>query len=167
MNKEKLDLQVQKNLFSTNLETTISALKVIKERGNKLYLPILFDLMASNPEYEIKNEIIRILGTIKKVDTIPLFIEALQTKRYKPIRKTLLTACWQNGLDFRRYLPLFVELIIEEDWETGFEAFTVIENMENFEKETVDATVVKIHDAIENTHDKKKYLLEEILTIIQ
>ena len=149
MNKEKLDLQVQKDLFSTNLETTFSALKIIKERGNKLYLPILFDLLATNPEYEIKKEIGNILGTIKKADTIPVFIEALQTKRYKSIRKTLLTACWQNGLDYRPFLPLFVELVIDEDWETGFEAFTVIENMENFEKEIADEAAFKIHNVIE------------------
>jgi hypothetical protein len=58
-------------------------------------------------------------------------------KRFKirniyPYQEKITTACWENGLDYKNYFPVFVDIVINEDWETGFEAFTVIENMENY-----------------------------------
>ncbi len=168
METYKLDKQIEKDLFSANTNTAISAVKAIKETGNKLYLPILFDLLISEPEEELKSEIKYVLGSVKKRDTVPIFIDALKTKKYKPIRKSLLVACWQNGLDFRNYLPLFVDIIVDEDWETGFEAFTVVENMEQLpEKVIIDETLIKIENALNEITDKKRYFLQEILMMIQ
>ena len=168
MVKEKLDSNIQKQLFSANSEETISGLQAIKKEGNKLYLPVLFDLLLSNPEKEVESEILKILGSVKKEDTVPVFIAALKDKKYRSLRKKLLTACWQNGLDFRDHLPVFIDCIIEEDWPVGFEAFTVVESMESFPKqEIVQATSASINRAMPRCDDKKKYLLQEILQIIR
>ena len=168
MGKEKLNRDVQKKLFSANSEQTISAIQSIKEKGNKLYLPVLFDLLISNPEEEVQKEIYKLLGTIKKRDTVPVFIEALKEEKYRKIRKPLLTACWQNGLDFREYLPVFVQCIIEEDWETGFEAFTIIESMESYPyQEITDETTTLINQSLEHCRGKKQYFLQEILHMIR
>ncbi len=168
MGKEKLNRDVQKKLFSANSDQTISAIHSIKYEGNKLYLPVLFDLLISNPEKEVQKEIFTLLGTVKKSDTVPVFIKALKEEKYRKIRKPLLTACWQNGLDFREHLPVFVQCIIEEDWQTGFEAFTVIENMENYPyQEIVDETITLINQSLGNCRDKKEYLLQEILLLIR
>lgn len=168
MGKEKLNRDVQKKLFSANSEQTISAVQSIKNEGNKLYLPVLFDLLISNPEEEVQKEILKLLGTIKKHDTVPVFIEALKEEKYRKIRKPLLAACWQNGLDYREYLPVFVQCIIEEDWETGFEAFTVVESMEDYPyQEITDETITLINQSLEKTQDKKHYFLQEILHMIR
>jgi len=168
MNSEKPNQKIIDNLFSTQMDVVISALQKIKEKGNKSYLPILFDLLISNHEDEIEKEIKKILGTIKDRETVPVFIQALEDKKYKTIQKILLTACWQNGLDFSNSLPFFVNVVINEDWEIAFEAFTVIENMENFPtKKIMESISKKINVALENTTDQKKYFLEEILVIIR
>lgn len=168
MSKDKLDQNIRKNLFSADTETAVSAIKTIKHKGNRLYLPILFDLLVSQPEDELRHEIIQVLGTIKHQDTVPFFVKALEENKYRPIRKILLTACWQNGLDFSHYLPVFADIIIEEEWETGFEAFTIVDNMEHFpDKEIIDETALKIKNSIAGTDGKKKYLLEEFLVMIQ
>lgn len=168
MAKQKLDQEIQKKLFSANQEQTLSALNTLKKEGNKLYLPMLFDLLLSNPEVEVKKEIVKILGTIKVIDTVPVFADALEQEKYKPIRKTVLTACWQNGLDFKNHMPLLINVILEEDWQTGFEAFTIIENMENLpEKEILDESIQIIERALKKTDEKKSYFLQEILMIIR
>lgn len=168
MGKEKLDQEIQNKLFSANPEQTISALKSIQEKGNKLYLPILFNLLVSNPEPETKKEILKTLGTVKKNDAVPVFVEALCEKKYQPIRKQLLIACWQNGLDFKEHLPLLIDIIIEEDWESGFEAFTIVENMKTLpEQPVIDEATVKINQSIDTVNEKKQYFLHEILQMIR
>jgi hypothetical protein len=93
-------------------------------------------------------------------------MEAIQNPEYISIRKKIITACWQNGLDYKNQLPVFVDLVIQEEWETGFEAFTVIENMEEYpEREIIDLAVSKIQDALPGTEGKKKYFLQEILIL--
>ena len=57
MNQGKIDEQIKKNLFSAKTDVVISALEAIQKKGNKLYIPILFDLLNSSPEPEIETEI--------------------------------------------------------------------------------------------------------------
>ncbi|MCA1760152.1 MAG: hypothetical protein LC658_10320 [Bacteroidales bacterium] len=168
MEKKKLDKNIEANLFSANTATVIATLNTLKEKGNNAYLPLLFDLLNSNPEAEIEQEIIFILYNLKIKDAVPVLVEAIQNPKYLPIRKKLTAACWENGLDYKNYLPVFVDLVVNEDWETGFEAFTVIENMENYpEQEIVEIATDKIHQGLNRANEQKKYFLHEILTLIR
>ena len=167
MEREKLDQKIITELFSVNNEIVITALNKIKEKGNKLYIPLLFDLLLLKPDKDVEKETLNLLGSIKVKETVPVFIHALDTPKYKPIRKTILSLCWQNGLDYHDYLPLFIDIIINEDWETAFEAFTVVDNMEVLpEQNIIDETKKKIADALKTASDKKEYFLLEILTKI-
>lgn len=168
MESKKPDKSIQANLFSANTAVVISALNTLKEKGNSAYLPLLFDLLNSNPEETIENEILFILENLKMKDAVPYITEALQNEKYLPIRKKLTTACWENGLDYSNYLPVFVDLVINEKWETSFEAFTVIDNMEFFpEQGIINLAKEKIHTALNEADEQKKYLLHEILTLIR
>lgn len=167
MNSKKTDKNLEARLLSNRNVTVLSALEEIKTKGNVAYLPLLFNLLNSNPDVEVENKIINILGSLKIQEAAPVMAGALQVPEYKPIRKKLTTACWQNGLDFKNHLPVFIDIIINEEWETGFEAFTVIENMETYpDQETIDFSVSKINKALPDVSDKKKYFLQEILILI-
>ncbi|TNF42677.1 MAG: hypothetical protein EP310_05695 [Bacteroidetes bacterium] len=164
MNTEKIDEQLKKNLFSANTEVVISAIEKVKEKGNKLYIPLLFELLNSSPELEIETEIKNLLGTVKDKTVINSFMRAIEDDKYKGIRKAILTACWQNGLDFSTFLPVFIDLVIHEDWETAFEAFTVIDNLEFLPSaEIINFSITKINEAMPNVTDQQKYFLNEIL----
>jgi hypothetical protein len=164
MNTEKIDEQLKKSLFSAKTDVVISAIEKVKEKGNKLYIPLLFDLLNSSPEIEIETEIKNLLGTIKDKNTVNSFMRAIEDDKYKGIRKTILTACWQNGLDFSTFLPVFIDLVIKEDWETAFEAFTVIDNFEFLPGvEIINFSITKINQAMPNVSDQQKYFLNEIL----
>ena len=168
MNTQKLDPHIKNDLFATNTDRVISAINQIKERGNKLYLPMLFELLASQPEAEIETEIEKLLCTVKAKDTVPYFADALANEKFKSIQKSLLTACWQNGLDFANHLPVFVEIVITEAWETAFEAFTVIDNMEHLpEQQIIDQVIDRIHLALKTAPEKNQYFLREILVRIR
>ncbi len=164
MNQVKINEQVKKDLFSANSEIVISAIETIKKKGNKLYIPILFDLLNSSPEVEIETEIKSLLETVKDKESINSFMRAIEDDKYKSIRKSILIACWQNGLDFSTFLPVFIDLIIKEDWEIAFEAFTVIDNFEFLPgEEIINKSVRLIMDALPTANDQQAYFLNEIL----
>lgn len=164
MNTEKIDEQIKNNLFATKTEVVISAIELIKAKGNKLYIPMLFDLLNSSPEPEIETEIKNLLGTVKDKTAVNSFMRAIEDEKYRAIRKIILTACWQNGLDYSTFLPVFIDLVIQEDWETAFEAFTVIDNLEFLPgAEIINFSIKKINDALPNVPEQQKYFLNEIL----
>ncbi len=164
MTKKKTNRKLEADLFSANSVDVVKALEKLKTEGNKEYLPLLFDLLISDPEENIENEIIKILGSLKVKDAAPVMVNALKENKYKPIRKRLLTACWQNGLDYKNHLQTFVDLVIEEDWETGFEAFTVIDNMEKLPGEEIAGPAIDNEmNEIKDAGVQKKYFLHEIV----
>jgi hypothetical protein len=164
MTSEKVNSTIKEHLFATDTKTVLSAIRTIKKKGNKLYIPILFDLLNSKPEKEIEDEIKQLLATVKDKGSVVSFIEAVQNKNFKSILKTILVVCWKNGLDFSSYTPVFIDLIINEEWEIAFEAFTIIDNFEFVpEHEVVEISIQKIEDALKSANEQKAYFLEETL----
>lgn len=164
MQKPKIDEATRLRLFSPSTETVVTTIQSLKETGNKDYLPVLFDLLITKPDHEIEKEILNLLATIKDKESIPVLIDALQNEKYKSIRKVLTSACWQNGMDFSPYMEVFINLIIDEEWEVAFEAFTVIENFEHFPpEEQYQVLKLKMAGALKKVNEQKQYFLEEIL----
>lgn len=162
--KNEINPKIKQDLFSKNRETVISAIISTKEVGNKLYIPILFDLLNSKPEHEIEVEITKLLGTVKDKDSVNTFMRAIEDDKYKSIRKTILTACWQNGLDFSTFLPVFIDLIVNEEWEIAFEAFTIIDNLEMLPNDAILKTSIeKINSVMDSLNEQKEYFLREVL----
>jgi len=165
MTQKKIDEQIKSNLFSANTDVVISAIEAIQKKGNKLYIPILFELLNSSPEPEIETEIKNLLETVKDKEAINSFMRAIEDEKYKHIRKSILVACWQNGLDFSTFLPVFVDLVINEEWEIAFEAFTVIDNLEYLpNEEIIKKSINKINKALPAANEQKSYFLNEMLT---
>lgn len=166
MNKSKINEVLKKQLFSADTDKVLAAINILKDQGNKEYLPILFELMLAGNEAVIEKEIQKLLGTIKDKETIPVFIATLQDEKFKAIRKKVLVVCWQNGLDYSDNIDVFVNLVITEEWETAFEAFTVIENMEHFPSpEVMHPIKLKIAGALKVADEQRAYLLEELLKL--
>ena len=165
MKKDKIDPIIKDKLSSLDTKVVISAINSIKEKGNKLYLPLLFDLLNSKPMKEVQDVIINLLETIKDKGAVESFINAIENEHYKPIWKLILAASWQNGLDFSDYLPVFIDKIINEEWEIAFEAFTVTDNFEYFPKQKItDESRKKIENVLSSVNEQKAYFLKEILT---
>jgi hypothetical protein len=168
MKQPRIDNATRDQLFSTRSEIVLEAISKLSETGNHFYVPILFELLATQPEEEIKLAILKLLGTVKDKESIPEFIAALQNEHLKSIRKDIAMCCWQNGLDFSAHMSEFTELVISESWEVAFEAFTVIENLEHFPPEDeLHRIHLRIAAALRTADEQKQYFLEEILRMNQ
>lgn len=164
MKTQNINEKIKLALFSDDVETVKMAIEKISNEGNRLYLPLLFDLLKTLPEHEVELEIIKLLGSVKDKESVNSFMRAIEDEKYKTIRKTLISACWQNGLDFSNFMPVFIDLIINDEWEVAFEAFTLIDNLEYLPNEDIlNVSKQKIENELPMATGQVKYFLTEIL----
>jgi hypothetical protein len=164
MRTQNINEKIKLALFSADVEVVKSAIEKISIEGNRLYLPLLFDLLNTLPEHEVEVEIIKLLGSVKDKESVNSFMRAIEDAKYKAIRKTLVSACWQNGLDFSNFMPVFIDLIINDEWEVAFEAFTLIDNLEYLPNDNILlVSKQKIEHELSSATGQVKYFLSEIL----
>jgi hypothetical protein len=145
----------------------LQAIEHIRVTGSGSQFVELMELLHETKNQDIKQQILKVFSELKSTDTIPLMIDALQNKKYAGELKELLACCWQNGLNYCPWLPLFVDFVINEEFFVSFEAFTVIENMYGkFDEDMVIRQLAKIDESLANADGQKKYLLNELKNII-
>lgn len=168
MNRYKTDNQIIDKLFSTQSEIVIGAIDELKEEGSAAYLPFLFQLLRSGCIEEVEKSLLHLLGTVKQADCVPVFMDAIQSEENKAIQKKLIAVCWQNGLAFENYLPVFVDFMITGDWETAFESFTLVENLINLPSpEIIEVSIHKIKQSLKTVSETNRYFLFETLKILE
>lgn len=154
-------------LFSTNNSIVLETLDRISEMGNRLYLPILIDVLQINNDIEIKEKVIKILSEVKHNDSVPELIKAIETEKYRDIRETLIRICWENGLDYTNHLSTFMEVLIQGEYMEAFEAFTVIENSEGHISEVSSKEYISmLKAALPNVSDERQTLIHRIIQFI-
>lgn len=165
-NKAQTDKSIY-NLKSRNPEILLQTIDQIRVIGNAAHFVELLELLHETNNQHIKKQILKLFSDLKSTDTIPFMIEAIQNKRYADELKELLNCCWQNGLNYSSYLPLFIDLVIKEEFLISFEAFTVIENMYGkIDKTVITQQLEKINNSLGINDEQKKYLLNELKNII-
>lgn len=165
--KEKLRNQVRA-LRSGNRTTVLDAIKEIRAESSISILGELFDLLLEQEDAEIVREISSLLNDLKLQEAAPVLAEAIQKAEYQSISTILVAACWQNGLSFGKYADTFVEVVIHGDYETGIEAFTVLEEaVGELDQEAKDKILKTIKYGILKADDRKKLLLRELIKVIE
>jgi len=156
------------NLKSEDPEIVLETIEKIRKSGNRSIMNALFGLLHETTIPEIKKSILNLFSELKNKESLPLLIEAISNEKYIKERKELVACCWQNGLTYNDYLPIFINLVIKESFLVAFEAFTVIENMYGtIADEVIEQEVTKVKGALEGADEEKAYLLNGLLTIIQ
>jgi len=167
LQQKKTDPLIVSHLRSLNEETVLKALSDLRYSGSAVYLPVLADVLMRTGFSEVRRSIQSVLGELKDPATIPVMMEIIEDDRFLPVRKEVLAACWQNGLDFSPYLTRFVDWVIENEMDIAFEAFTVIENLDQLpDAEIREAEIRKINQALQNADNLKTYLLTELRSIL-
>lgn len=163
----KCDPVLVANLNSGNEALVIKTIDSLRVKGNISYLPHLIQLLMVSPAELIRQKILQLLSELKEIHSRPFLIEAILDDRYRLYRKELIACCWKNGLDYSEYLPEFVDLVIQNELEIAFEAFTVIENMEKYpDPSVIDSVLSKIDQALQLSSGTKTYFLKELKSIL-
>ena len=163
-NTPKPNQQILNKLQSNNADTVIETVNELRDSGNLSYIPVLIDLLHPSGDTEINSIVMNLLADIKDSDIVPLLIDAILDKKYTEERKQLVSLCWQNGLDFSAYLSTFIDLVIAEDFELAFEAYTVITNTDKkISPELMNNETDKMEAALPGADEQKRQLLTDII----
>ena len=150
-------------LASADETVVVNAIEDLRISGSSVYIPYLAQLLLKDNFQEARKSILSLLGDLKDKESIPVLMEVIEDKTYTQVKKELVAACWQNGLDYSDYLARFVDLVIESDMDIAFEAFTVVENAEYLPEASIrEMEIAKINRALKSADSLKSYLLREL-----
>jgi hypothetical protein len=163
----KPDKEILGKIQSEEENNNLSIIEKLRINGKAGYLPYLINLANITQHSSVKAAIFGLLNELKNKDAIPFLVEAIGDKKNKSILKKLVESCWENGLNYSQYLPVFIDLLIFENDEISFEAFTVIENLEYMPDDTIlRKEIRKLEGHLDSVNETRKYFLNEAIKII-
>lgn len=155
-------------LRSGNTSAIIDTIQEIRNHGSVTILPELFDLLLISENKEIVRACSTLLNDLKNTESRRYLVSALENENYKSIRHILVSACWQNGMDFHNDILLFVNVFLKDEYLTSVEAFTVIENnIGKLAEQDIVQLIEKLNQEINKADEKKKPLIIELLATIR
>jgi len=166
---EKLDKlnRLKTAIKSGNPELIDHALDEIKNKGDETFIAPLVEFIHQNLTNVVKEKIYQLLIDLKHENSVDPLVNALKNENDPDILERLVASCWQNGLNYSKHLPFFVQLVIDQEFQIAFEAFTVIENMYGkIDSDVEKALLDQIGKGLQNTDERKHYLLKGMLEII-
>jgi HEAT repeat protein len=153
---------------SKNAEIILSTIKEIRKEGSIAIIPELLLLLNTTDNEEIKKSITNLLYDLKDKKAVPHIIKAINNKKYSNILHTLISSCWESGLDYSKYLNIFIDLCLTSEYLIALEAFTVIENMQEIADE--DEKIIALKKLKENIilekNNEKRTLLNELIQVL-
>jgi hypothetical protein len=158
---------ILKGLQSEDSLKVIEMLEKLRISGKASDIPLLIEMLHISQNSEIKSKITGLFDNLKESDAIPLIVEAIQNQKYAPELKELVSSCWENGMDYSKYIALFVDLLIDNDLEVALEAYTVIMNTENkIDQVIIDQEVEKLEKALPSVSEQKRQLMLDVIDFL-
>lgn len=145
----------------------LKAIAELGEKGNPLYLPFLIDVLTNSPGDEVRKSILDLLDNLKNKECIPYLVGAIRDVDDKSLRRDLVSCCWKNGLDFSEFLSFFTDLVIDSEFETAFEALTVIDSLSQMPATEIrNIEIGKVRSALHSSEGIHAELLRELIAIL-
>lgn len=166
-NKEIVEKNI-KALKSDNPLIMKDTLVNIRENGDNAYIPVLLDCLVKYKDTENGEMIRAFIADIKDSSIKTTIIDSLINNTHETINKELLTICWESAIDFSSHLEIFVSIVLNSEFNTSFEALTVIEHLEGMIEESVIIEQLEIlKSAISSAEESRKYFIHETINLLQ
>jgi hypothetical protein len=155
------------NLVALNDEQVISLIQDFRENGELFIVSPLIEMLYSKRGQVLKNSILDFIADIKNQDAVSIISQSIQKHMGDKNTSGLISACWQSNLDFSNEIPIFIDILCNADYQSSFDAFTVIENsIGNVSTEQIGLYITTIESRLKATPlDKKSLLTEMIVTL--
>lgn len=146
----------------------MQSLNDLRKTGSNAIIPEVISLLKGNYGEEVASAIISFLNDLNEQSSVEVFMKVLPKYEEEVFFDKLISACWQNGLNYSKYLEYFIDIVLKKDYSSSFEAFTVVESnineLENGERESL---MNKIDLERSDIHEDKKALIKELKTLIR
>lgn len=165
--KEKISSIAQK-LKSSQKHIILEGIQELRMDGKTNELIPLIDLLNNTNDPEIKSHASSLLFEIKNQQAADILVDSIKNKGYNSVKKILISACWQSGLDFSGHLVFFAELVRVNDFENAFEAFTVVENCsDNASLSDLETAIIETKNYLGNNQVGENKLIQELLLLLE
>lgn len=145
MRQEDQATRVIRQLNSENEQIIIDAVEEIREIGTPVVFDRLLNVLLKPVSCKVQDSIFLLLCDLKNQQCAEMLVNAAASGDYDSVKKQLIISMWQNGLDYCSHLPFFVDQILTADFEIGFEALTVIDEMVGkFESGIIEEQLSKV-----------------------
>jgi hypothetical protein len=156
------------SIISLKDEQIISLIQDFRDNGELFIVEPLIDILFTNRSFSLKQEILQFVSDIKNPDAIEIIADSIQHHMGDRNNYGLVSACWQSNLDFSSKLSIFIEILCNSDYQTSFEAFTVIENsIGNVSQKDLDIYISTIESKLKNTPIEKQSLLTDMVVMLE
>lgn len=165
--KSRMDLAFA-SLLSDDDAQVLTALTRIEAQGDARAIKPLLTALVRQTDPRIQQRITELLYQVKAKDAVPELLAALEEPTLLGVRRTVLAAFWNAGLDVRDHLDRFVTIALEGNAEECFECLTVIENQEIWPEKAARLALSKVRKAIGlDTDEYKGAMLKELATVLE
>jgi len=165
---QHIDKKILTGLQSGKERIIVDTIRQLYINGTAEILPHLFKLYFTTASKMIRTEILSLLNDLKDKKSGPYFIEAVRTYKGQENYQKIVSACWQNGLDFSNDLKIFIDLVIEQDLLTAIEAFSVVEgNISEVSSPEREKFAIYIRSKLCAVDNSRKNLLNELLHVVE
>lgn len=148
--EEGKEENVEKFFDEENYNTLIVEENKFKST-KKAKLEDLIELLTA--EEREKKEVA--LKMLKEEKAQQFLLDAIHNADNEEHLSVLVAACWESGLDFTPYFSEFISLIVECNYMTAIEAFTVIENIEGkLDERSLGDAINLLQEEIEKRNEK-------------
>ncbi|MCK4919490.1 MAG: hypothetical protein KAS71_00500 [Bacteroidales bacterium] len=139
----------------------------LRDKGSNELIPELGNLLKNKATEEISTSVISFFRDLKLQDSVPAFVQVLKESKELPEFSSLVSAAWENGLDYSEHLEFFINLILDEDFIIAMESFTVVEeNVENLNQQKRIQFSKYITKRMKFVSEDKASLVKELLSIV-
>ena len=168
MTDNNVEQSIIKELSSNNAETVKKTINKLTKKQELYLFPIIIELLNKNIGSELNQVFVSYLNNNKNTDTVDLFADAISNPNNVKILPLLISACWQNGMDYTKHALLFIDTYINEAFVVAIEAFSVIEVMFDTLSENQKSEIItKLKYAIPEMPQEKKKFTKELLFMLE
>lgn len=159
--------ETEKSLKSSDRKIVRSRIRELKTTGNAKLLPLILNLFLSEPEEEIRQEIVSMLGDLRDQHCAGIMTRFIAENQEMRAIDEIIATCWQSRLDYSEYLDTFAESFIRGNYQTAIESFTVIEeSIWKAKKEALDSCLTLLEGRSKDVDEVKKPLYHELLHVL-
>ena len=121
------------------------------------------DLITNPDKRDLRSDAFEV---IRKANAGQFLVDLIANKEFEKVKKDLVMACWECGLDFSAHLIFFCHLVINCEYPIALEAITVIDEMHDLTDISSINEALKLLDP-KSLNIEKQHLTKETVERLQ
>jgi len=149
-------------------EEVMAMLIDLKEQGELFYVKTLLEILIENRSELLNKALIEYLSDIKLQDAVTIISDFVSENYADKDVNDIVVVSWQSRLDFSKHLNPYIQILINANYKTAFEAFTVIENsIDSLSADELTQYGSTIKKAVQKSNRDKQLLLLEMISVLE